>query len=264
MSFSLRNESDRLRGAIRQVDWQTATVLLFAALAVILQMNYGDRGFFRREVAPLLTDSPTALHGWIWWFGMQGVLGFILPVAILRFGFRNSLSDMGLGAGDWRLAVRISLLYLPLVVIGTWFLSDSTAFTDNYPHYAPAARDWGVFFVYEAFFLFYWIGWEYLWRGFVLFGTARTFGVMAIFVQTVPFALMHYEKPMPEALLSIVGGVALGALVWRSRSFWIAVPIHAAQMMILDFWCSLRIRSGASGFGFEALKEVLRALFQNP
>ncbi|MDA0684736.1 MAG: hypothetical protein O3A57_09975 [Bacteroidetes bacterium] len=123
MSFFLQRESDRLRGAIRQVDWQTATVLLFAALAVILQMNYGDRGFFRRDIASLFTDEPTGLHGWIWWFGMQGVLGFLLPIAILRLGFRNSFSAMGLGAGDWRFSVRISLLYLPLVIVGTWFLS---------------------------------------------------------------------------------------------------------------------------------------------
>lgn len=253
-------EWQRAKDACRKVDWQTAVVLLFAAFSVILQMNYGDRGFFRREVAPLLTDNYSGLHGWVWWFGIQGVLGFILPVAILRFGFRNSWSEMGLGLGDWKLAVRIALIYLPLVVVGTWFLSDSGAFQDKYPHYTPAARDWGVFFIYESFFLLYWVGWEYLWRGFVLFGTARAFGVMAIFVQTVPFAILHYEKPMPEAMLSIIGGVALGALVWRTRSFWIAVPIHAAQMMVLDAWCSLRVRSGVSGTGLAALMDLFSSI----
>lgn len=260
MGIDFRSEWQRAQGAWSRVDRQTVVVLLFAAFSVILQMNFGDRGFFRREVAPLLTDSATGLHGWVWWFGIQGVLGFILPVAILRFGFRNSMAEMGLGAGDWKLALQVALIYLPLVVIGTWFLSDSTAFQENYPHYAPAARDWGVFLIYESFFLLYWIGWEYLWRGFVLFGTARTFGVMAIFVQTVPFAILHYDKPFPEAVLSIVGGVALGALVWRTRSFWIAVPIHAAQMMILDFWCSLRIRSGVSGSGPGSLLDLFRQL----
>ena len=90
-------------------------------------------------------------------------------------------------------------------------------------------------------------------------GTARTFGLYAVFVQAVPFALLHLNKPLPEALLSIVGGVALGALVWRCRSFWIAVPIHAAQMLVLDFWCTLRIRTGVSGVGPAALVELVRA-----
>jgi len=256
LGIDLHSEWQRLQGAWSKVDRQTAVVLLFAAFSVILQMNFGDRGFFRREVAPLLTDQATGLHAWVWWFGIQGILGFVLPVAILKWGFRNSWSEMGLGAGDWKLAVRIALIYLPLVVIGTWFLSDSGAFQEKYPHYAPAARDWGVFMIYETFFLLYWVGWEYLWRGFVLFGTARAFGVMAIFVQTVPFAILHYEKPFPEAILSIIGGVALGALVWRTRSFWIAVPIHAAQMMILDAWCSLRVRSGVSGTGLSAFLDL--------
>ena len=93
----------------------------------------------------------------------------------------------------------------------------------------------------------------------MLFGTAHTFGLYAIFVQTVPFALLHLNKPLPEALLSIVGGVALGALVWRCRSFWIAVPLHASQMFILDFWCTLRIRTGVSGVGPGAFVELLSA-----
>jgi len=55
----------------------------------------------------------------------------------------------------------------------------------------------------------------------------------------------------------VAGGLALGALVWRCRSFWIAVPIHAVQMLILDLWCSLRSRSGVTGTGFADLAQVL-------
>ena len=260
MSFSFQSEWQRARLGLTKVNLQTAVVLLFAALSVILQMKWGDRGFFRTDVAPLLDADGRGLNSWIWWFGMQGILGFILPVLILKFGFKNSWRDMGLSRGDSSLGWKIALIYLPLVVIGTWFLSDSLEFQAKYPHYSPASTDWSIFLLYEGFFLFYWIGWEYLWRGFVLFGTARTFGLMAIFVQAMPFAILHYDKPMPEALLSILGGVALGALVWRLKSFWIAVPIHAAQMMILDFWCTLRIRTGSSGFGLSTLMDVLKGI----
>ena len=137
-------------------------------------------------------------------------------------------------------------------------LSNGADFQAQYPHYDGAETQWSVFLLYEALFLFYWIGWEYLWRGFVLFGTAPAFGLGAIVVQMVPFAILHAEKPVAEAYLSVLGGLALGALVWRCRSFWIAVPIHAFQMLALDFWCTLRARSGASGIGFDALMEALR------
>jgi hypothetical protein len=147
------------------------------------------------------------------------------------------------------------------VAVGTWILSDGAAFQDQYPHYSPATRDWTLFLVYEALFLFYWLGWEYLWRGFLIFGTAHTLGLYAIFVQAVPFAALHVSKPWPEALLSVVGGIALGALVWRCRSFWIAVPIHAAQMMLLDLWCTLRVRTDVSGIGPAAFGDLLSQLW---
>jgi hypothetical protein len=192
---------------------------------------------------------------------MQGVLGFLIPVAILMGIFRRKAVDIGLGLGDWKLALGLMGAYLPLVIIGTWFLSSGDGFIAQYPHHSPASRDWTIFLIYEAFFLFYWVGWEYLWRGFVLFGTRRTFGIHAIIVQALPFAVLHFNKPFAEATLSIVGAVALGGLVWRCRSFWIAVPIHAAQMLILDFWCSMRIRSGIRGVDLESLWNVLSGRF---
>jgi len=54
--------------------------------------------------------------------------------------------------------------------------------------------------------------------------------------------------------------VALGALVWRCRSFWIAVPIHAAQMMLLDLWCTVRVRTDVSGIGLDAFVDLVAQL----
>ncbi|MBO6575751.1 MAG: CPBP family intramembrane metalloprotease [Rhodothermales bacterium] len=253
----LRREFERARRAAGRLDVQTTTVLLSAALLVIVQIKFGDRDIFREHFADAFETPLRELLPWAWWFGMQGILGFVIPVAILLGVFKRRASEVGLGLGDWKLGLGIMAAYLPLVVVGTWFLSAGDGFLAQYPHHAPAARDWTIFLIYEAFFLLYWVGWEYLWRGYVLFGTRHTFGVHAIIVQALPFAVLHFTKPFAEAFLSIIGAVALGALVWRCRSFWIAVPIHAAQMMILDFWCAMRVRTGVRGVGFDALGQLL-------
>ncbi len=259
MLARLRREWDALRRAVRSLDAQTAFVLVAAVALVFVQYLVGDRDFFRDELAAFFPERWRGVLAWGWWFFVQGVTGFVVPVLALVFFFGRRPAEIGLGLGDWRLASVIAALYLPLVVVGTWALSADPLFQRQYPHYQPAAEDWAFFAVYELLFLFYWIGWEYLWRGFVLFGTARTFGLWAIFVQMVPFALLHLQKPPAEAFLSILGGLALGALVWRCRSFWVAVPIHAAQMLALDFWCTLRIRTGVTGVGPEALQQLLAA-----
>jgi len=260
MLSALRQEWTRLHKAITGLDSQTLFVLTFAAFAVVLQYILGSRALFYEELAIYFPREWRPLASWGWWFGMKGVLGFVLPVLALRLLYNQSAHAMGLGLGNWRLASLIAGLYLPLVLAATWVLSDSSAFQDQYPHLAQAKRDWTVFLLYELLFLFYWFGWEYLWRGFVIFGTSHTLGLYAIFVQAIPFAALHVDKPWPEALLSVVGGIALGALVWRCRSFWIAVPIHAAQMLMLDFWCTLRVRSGVDGVGLQALWNVFADL----
>lgn len=258
--LSLQDEWGRLRSAAATLDPKTTFVLTFAAVSVVLQFVLGDRGLFRSHLASALPAAWRGLGAWGWWFGMQGLFGFVLPVLGLFLFFPGSARDHGLGLGNWRLATGIAALYLPLVALGTWVLSDGAAFQEQYPHYTPATRNWTFFLIYEALFLFYWVGWEYLWRGFLIFGTRHTLGLYAIFVQALPFAALHVSKPWPEALLSIVGGIALGALVWRCRSFWIAVPIHAAQMMLLDLWCTLRVRTGVSGVGPEAFTDLLTKL----
>ena len=232
-------------------------VLLTAVVLVLIQLQVGTRSVYRALDNPLGTADPE-LGGWAWWFGIQGITGFVVPVLILLAAFRWTPRQAGLGLGDWRLAGGLALAYLPLVAIGTWVLSDGAGFQQQYPHYYGARTSWADFAAYEALFVFYWIGWEYLWRGFVLFGTAPALGVpLAVVAQTVPFAILHADKPPAEAYLSILGGLALGALVWRCRSFWIAVPIHAAQMILLDLFCTLRFRTGATGIGLTALGQAL-------
>jgi len=260
LAARLRAEWTRLRRAATSLDGQTTFVLVAASLLVVVQFVLGDRDLFRIHLASLVPPAWQGLASWGWWFGTQGLLGFVVPAVALRLFFADDLTEIGLGLGEWRFATVVAALYLPVVAVGTWVLSDGAAFQEQYPHYTPATRDWSVFLIYEALFLFYWVGWEYLWRGFVLFGTAPTFGLYAIFVQALPFAALHVSKPWPEAFLSIVGGIALGALVWRCRSFWIAVPIHAAQMMLLDLWCTLRVRTNVSGIGLEAFFNLVGQL----
>lgn len=256
-----RQEWDRFANAIRKLtpaQKQAAIVLIAATVLILLQLTFGTRSFFRTHFAESFAPENRALASWAWWFGWQGITGFLIPLIILLVWFKWKPSKAGIGLGDWKLALTLAAIYIPLVAIGTWFLSADPAFMGQYPHLRAAAFDWQMFAIYHCFFLIYWIGWEYIWRGFVLFGTAPAFGpVAAIVIQMVPFAVLHASKPAAEVFLSIIGGLALGALVWRCRSFWIAVPIHAAQMLILDLWCSLRWRTNDSGLGLESLWNVL-------
>ncbi len=252
----IASERQRLGKALRSLDLQTTVVLTLCALMMMLTFKYGSRSFFIDHIAA----DGSQIHAWGWWFLIQGVTGFLIPVLVLKLVFRHTPKKIGLGLGDWKFGLLILALYVPVVIIGTWIFSDDMAFQLQYPHFRAAVDSWPLLMAYHGLFIMYWIGWEYLWRGFVIFGTYHTFGAHSIFVSAVPYALLHIDKPFSELLLSFIGGLLLGALVWRCRSFWIAVPIHAVQMISIDFWCSLRFRSGADGIGFDALNVAFSGL----
>jgi DNA-binding protein Fis len=54
------------------------------------------------------------------------------------------------------------------------------------------------------------IGWEFFFRGWILFTYVRKFGHDGLWLQAVPFALAHIGKPDIETLSTIFGGFAFG------------------------------------------------------
>ena len=240
MSLSLSAELKSFFKSLAELDRQTVVVLVLASVLGMWKFTFGSPEFFATELASAFGIGEGEIWNYAYLCIAQGIMGFVIPVLILVFVFHRRPGNIGLGLGDVRFGVVVILIYIPIATIGCWFLSGLDSFQTMYPMFKGAADGWGSFIVYELLFLIYWIGWEYLWRGFLLFGTAHTFGRWSIIIQMLPFAALHAWKPMPEAYLSIVGALILGAIVWRCRSFWIAIPLHAYQMFMMDLFCTLR------------------------
>jgi membrane protease YdiL (CAAX protease family) len=68
----------------------------------------------------------------------------------------------------------------------------------------------------------------------MLFRLGRVWGPTAILIQTVPFVLMHIGKPGVEIHSSLLAGVVLGWLAWRSRSFWPCFLLHWGAAATMD------------------------------
>jgi membrane protease YdiL (CAAX protease family) len=90
----------------------------------------------------------------------------------------------------------------------------SSAYYQDMTKYLP----WNTFF--QIF------GWEFLFRGWITFGYLRKFGPDALWIQAVPFALLHIGKPEIETLSTIFGGFAFGWMAYRTRSFFYPFLLH--------------------------------------
>ena len=146
------------------------------------------------------------------------ILYFFIPIMFILIVFRENLHDNGLTFGDWKAGLIITVAGILLMAPVIWYLGKSDpSMTDYYKPYVNGLP-WTTFLDL--------IGWEFFFRGWILFGYARKFGPEALWLQAVPFALAHIGKPEVETLSTIFGGFAFGWIAWRTRSFLYPFLLH--------------------------------------
>jgi membrane protease YdiL (CAAX protease family) len=145
----------------------------------------------------------------------------LIPVFIVAVIFGEPLANYGFRVGDWRQGLKwaaITILLAVPIVYGAAHLSGMTQY------YAAGARQGPAAIIARAALELF--GWEFLFRGFLLFGLLRVIGPIAVVIQAVPFALAHLSKPEIETLSTIFGGTLFGWIAFRSRSFLYAFLVH--------------------------------------
>lgn len=153
----------------------------------------------------------------------------LIPLLASLVLFRDRPSDYGIRVGRWRSSVVLTTLFLAVMVPILWQAGRMPEFQS---YYRMADTDWPDLLLHTALFMF---AWEFLFRGYMLFGLEKSIGKSAIFVQTIPFVLLHLGKPFLETLLCIPGGFVFGYVAYRTRSVLPCVVIHFGiyVMMIL-------------------------------
>ena len=144
----------------------------------------------------------------------------ILPMLTIMLILRRNPLDFGLRFGNfktWCFHVAVSFMVaLPILYIA----SRSSLLAEYYtvPQFDVLK--------YSFETMVYLFSWEFLFRGFLLFGLKERFKESSILVQMIPFALLHLGKPEVEAISTILMGIYFGYVVYRGNSYWPAFIIH--------------------------------------
>lgn len=152
------------------------------------------------------------------WMVINFVVLFGIPVIFIRLVLKRGLSEFGLQRGNVRMWAKWSLLFLFVMVFGILIAASLGSFQDYYSFHQWAGRSAVSFLLFAAGWGLYFFAWEFFFRGFMLFGLARSLGKHAIVVQMMPFVMMHYNKPWLESYSAIIAGIALGLMAYRSKS----------------------------------------------
>ena len=260
--FYLNKEIKYLFKKIKELDRKVILIFISVAILQTISWYYTSRRFFRYNIFDSLQDNQHVyLIEYLYWFIGDFFSFFILPVLIIKFLLKEKIRKYGVTLGDYRAGIKISLIFLGIMLPIIWFVSALPQFSSAYPELKSTIDSWNVFFIFEIGLLVYLFAWEFVWRGFTLFGLEEKFGYYAIFIQMIPFLILHNGKPVLEAFGAIIAGLALGVLAYRTRSIFYCVFTHACVMFSIDFISILRYRADNYGVGFYSLIHVFKQIF---
>jgi len=150
------------------------------------------------------------------------VLYLVIPMIVVVLLFRERPAIYGFRLGEWREGLIWTIAACLGMAILLYFIARTPAMQRYYLAKTPDSLPRLLYI--NAVDLF---GWEFIWRGFMLFGLAAYLGPgPAIWLAAVPFAFMHLGKPEIETLSTIFGGAAFGFIAWRTNSMLYPYLIH--------------------------------------
>lgn len=146
------------------------------------------------------------------------LLYLMIPLLITIFLFRENPKEYGFSFGNWKLGLLFTLIGMLLMAPVIYYLGQGDVAMRIYYERFLTGLPWTTFL--DLF------GWEFFFRGWILFAYTRKFGPDALWLHAVPFALAHLGKPEVETLSTIFGGFVFGWVALRTNSFLYAFLIH--------------------------------------
>ncbi|MCF8261207.1 MAG: CPBP family intramembrane metalloprotease [Melioribacteraceae bacterium] len=242
---SLKKEINELKNLLGELDKKIVFIFLSIAILQTISWYYGSRSFFRANYLAKYFGNPNnQIYEFVFWFISDIVLFLFIPLIIIKVVFKEKLKEYGFSIGRQNPGLKIVLISLSVMIPLLWFVSSLASFSSNYPHYSNGKLNWEMFLIYEISMICYLFAWEFIWRGYTLFGLEQKFGIYAVFIQMIPFVILHNGKPPLETFAAILGGLALGFLAIRTRSFIYGFYIHVGIMFFIDLFSVLRFRIG--------------------
>lgn len=222
--------------AVRGKQFKPTVILLSSSVLMITWRYFGCQEFYREWLSPYMVfwNDPAATAAVYSLISCLVLLG-IVPVLIVKFVFRENLSDYGVQLGDRARSVRAFLLLAPFFVLIGYISSSDPTVLEHYPINRSAGVSPGMFGIHAFTYFMFYLGWEFCFRGFMQFGLRDSLGaVNALLIQVMASTLLHIGKPAVETYGAIAGGIIWGIIAYRTRSLLAGLLQHFLLGISLD------------------------------
>lgn len=238
---SFEAETISFKELIQVKNSETALILLVVPFILTFWVYYGKQADFDQLFQGFQKYWNQDFYSAIYEYIIAFLLMFWVPYFIIKMTFKKRLRDFGFRWGDAKYGFRFLVIMLPYILWMAYVASSTTAMQAEYPIAKSTMQSWPLFVAVECFLIIYYLGWEFLFRGFMLFGLEKQYGaITAILIQTIPSAIVHIGKPAYESFGAIFAGLVFGFLAIRTRSILFPFLIHAILGIAMDTFIILR------------------------
>jgi membrane protease YdiL (CAAX protease family) len=162
----------------------------------------------------------------------------IVPSIIGLSVFKINLAQTGLVTGDlsvvWPWIAGVFVLILLLNMQN----SKSAGLQAMYPELRLEKWDPISLAIHSGGWVIYLAGYEFLFRGLLLFSCYNAFGLWpAVVINLALYSALHLPKGLKEATAAIPFGAFLCYVTISSHSILPAILIHSLQAISCDLWC---------------------------
>lgn len=225
----LRPVFDAFRGTQRK----PTLILLSSSVLMLVWKYYGAPEFVAGQWGDAASDGRVA-GAVVSFLGCFLLLG-LLPALVVKLVFRECLRDYGVGLGIPLLTGRTLVLLAPVFLLAAYGASTDPQILAKFPINPRAGTSAAMFALHASTYFLFYVGWEFHFRGFLLFGLRSSVGdVNAVLIQTMASALLHIGGPASETFGAILAGLLWGALALRTQSLLSGLGQHYLLGIALD------------------------------
>ena len=171
------------------------------------------------------------------WWALATIVIYVVPAMIYARANGQRVRTYGLSLGTFVGEMWIFAIILPVIVAGAWFASSQPRFQQVYPFF----KGWpggdgtlGQMLAWWALYASTFVALEFFFRGFLVTAGFELIGWWAIPAMAAPYCLLHLDKPVPEMVTSLFGGLLLGVVALRTHSILAGVLAHVTLAIGTD------------------------------
>jgi hypothetical protein len=168
------------------------------------------------------------------------LLLYVVPMLIIKYYFdrkEKGLFGLRFDYFNYKPYAFMLLIMVPLII----WASFQPSFQSNYPRISPWLIDgvfglsqWQIIAIFEISYGINFTFIELMYRGALVVGMVSILGRNAVIPMITVYCVLHFGKPMGEAIGSIFGGYMLGIIAYYTRNIFGGVIIHIGVAYLME------------------------------